>query len=80
MNNPRLEDHAVGVELQIVELVEQQERAIVQQRHEDAARIQSEIDALREEMARTAEVIARSDAEAPEFTSVEGADQAAQEA
>ena len=73
MNNPRLEDHAVGVELQIVELVEQHERAAVQERHEDAARIQGEIDALREEMARTAEKITRADAEAPEFHDVEEA-------
>ena len=71
MNNPRLEDHAVGLELQIVELVEQQQRAVVQDRHEDAARIQVEIDALREEMTRTAEKIARGDAGLPEFHGVE---------
>jgi uncharacterized membrane protein len=71
MHNPRLEDHAVGVELQMVELVEQQQRAIVQERHDDAARIQREIDALRDEMTRTAEKIAQSDAETPEFHDVE---------
>ncbi len=76
MHNPRLEDHAVGVELQIVELVEQQERAVVQGRHEDAARIQAEINALREEMARTAEEIARDDAGAPAFRDVEEAQSA----
>ncbi len=76
MNNPRLEDHAVGLELQIVELVEQQQRAIVQERHHDAARIQGEIDALREEMTHTAEKIARGDAAAPEFHDVEEADRA----
>jgi hypothetical protein len=76
MNNPRLEDHAVGVELQIVELVEQQERAVVQGRHEDAARIQAEISVLREEMARTAEKIARGDAGTPEFRDVEEAQSA----
>jgi len=58
MTDPRLENHAVGVELQIVELVEQRERAAVQDRHEDVARIQREIDALQQEMALTAEVIA----------------------
>ena len=76
MNNPRLEDHAVGLELQIVELVEQQQRAVVQERLEDAARFQGEIDALREEMTRTAEKIARGDAEAPEFHDVEEAENA----
>ena len=58
MTDPRLENHAVGVELQIVELVEQRERAAVQGRHEDVARIQQEIDALQQEMTLTAEVIA----------------------
>lgn len=52
-----LEDHLVGVELQVVELVEQRERAEVQGRTEDAARIQREIDALYAEMARTTEQI-----------------------
>ncbi len=76
MNNPRLEDHAVGLELQIVELVEQQQRAVVQERHEDAVRIQGEIDALRDEMTRTAERIARGDSELPEFHDVEEAQSA----
>jgi DNA-binding protein H-NS len=58
MTDPRLENHAVGIELQIVELVEQRERALVQERHEDVARIQREIDALQQEMTLTAEVIA----------------------
>jgi DNA-binding protein H-NS len=61
----RLEDHAVGVELQIVELVEQRERAAVQERFEEVARIQREIDALQQEMTRTAEVIAGADMEPP---------------
>lgn len=68
MDDPRLEDHAVGVELQIVELVEQRERAAVQERYDDVARIQREIDALQQEMTQTAEVIAGdSDAEPPEL-------------
>ena len=73
MHNPRLEDHVVGLELQIVELVEQRERATVQERHEDVARIQREIDALQDEMARTTEKITRANAEVPEFQDVEEA-------
>jgi hypothetical protein len=67
MIDPSLEDHVVGLELQLVELVEQRERATVQHRPRDAANIQREIDALQEEMARTAEAIARPDAGLPEF-------------
>ena len=52
-----LEDHLVGLELQVVELVEQRERAEVQGRGEDAAAIQREIDALYAEMALTTEKI-----------------------
>ncbi len=73
MHNPRLEDHAVGLELQIVELVEQRERATVQERHDDANRIQHEIDTLQEEMVRTTEKITRPDADLPEFHDVEEA-------
>ena len=57
MTDPRLEDHVVGIELQIVELVEQRERAIVQGDDEAASRIQREIDQLQVEMASTAEEI-----------------------
>lgn len=60
MTDPRLADHEMGLELQIVELVEQRTRAEVQGRTADAGRIQAEIDALQAEMARTAEQIARS--------------------
>ena len=67
MTDPRLEDHLVGLELQLVELVEQRERARVQRRPNDTARIQAEIDALQEEMARTAELIARPNGHVPEF-------------
>jgi DNA-binding protein H-NS len=73
MTDPQLEDHVVGVELQIVELVEQRERATVQERPEDAARIQREIDALQAEMARAAEKITMPDATPPEFHGVEEA-------
>lgn len=58
MSNPQLEDHVVGLELQIVELVEQRERASVQHDDAQAARIQREIDALQQEMAATADLIA----------------------
>ncbi len=71
MENPRLEDHAVGVELQIVELVEQRERAVVQERHEDVTRIDLEIDALQQEMTRTAEVLASTGSEPPDIGAVE---------
>ncbi|HUZ44747.1 MAG TPA: hypothetical protein VMU63_10115 [Acidimicrobiales bacterium] len=50
------EDHALGLELQLIELVEQQERARIQHRDADAAAVQTEIDALQEELARTGEV------------------------
>ncbi len=73
MTDPRLEDHVVGVELQIVELVEQRERALVQERPDDAARIQREIDALQEEMARAAERLVEPDADVPEFHDVDEA-------
>ena len=58
MHDPKLEDHVVGLELQIVELVEQRERATVQHDEAEAARIQREIDALQAEMAQTAAAIA----------------------
>ena len=73
MINSRLEDHVVGLELQLVELVEQRERATVQRRPQDAARIQRDIEALQEEMARTAEAIARADAETPSIHAVDDA-------
>jgi hypothetical protein len=58
VHDPKLEDHVVGLELQIVELVEQRERATIQHDEAEAARIQGEIDALQSEMALTAERIA----------------------
>lgn len=57
MTDPRLEDHAVGVELQITELVEKRERALVQGRRARAADLSAEIEALQAELARTAEAI-----------------------
>jgi N-formylglutamate amidohydrolase len=58
MTDPRLEDHAVGVELQMTELVEQIERARVQGREARVAELQAELEALLDELAGTAETIA----------------------
>jgi hypothetical protein len=49
-----LEDHLVGVEQQVVELVEQRERARVQHLPDEVIRIDRELDRLYEEMAATA--------------------------
>jgi hypothetical protein len=49
-------DHAMGVELQIVELVEQQARATAQHRDDDARAYETEIAQLRVELAATAEL------------------------
>jgi hypothetical protein len=49
-------DHAMGVELQIVELVEQQARARVQHRSADADALEGELAQLRAELAATAEM------------------------
>jgi len=58
MMDPRLEDHAVGLELQIVELEENCQRALVQGREEDADRLEREAETLRAELASTAELLA----------------------
>ena len=58
MTDPRLEDHVTGLELQLVELVEQRERARVQGDDAGMARIEAEIAELQAEMASTAEAIA----------------------
>jgi hypothetical protein len=57
MIDPRLEDHAVGLELQIVELEERCQRAIVQGRGDDADRLEREAESLRTELASTAELL-----------------------
>lgn len=51
----RQADHAMGLELQIVELVEQQTRAKVQHRDDDAERLELELNQLRAELAATAD-------------------------
>ncbi len=59
MTDPRLEDHVTGLELQIVELVEQRERARVQGDTDALGRIEAELSDLQAEMAATAEEIAK---------------------
>ncbi len=49
-------DHAMGLELQLVELVEQQARATAQHRDEDAAGYEPEITQLRTELATFSEL------------------------
>ena len=58
MTDPRLEDHALGVELQITELVERMERARVQGRLDRVWDLQPQVEALQDELATTAERIA----------------------
>jgi hypothetical protein len=60
MADIQLEDHLVGVELQIVELVERRERAAAQHRDDEVARIQAELDPLYAEMANAADRLATS--------------------
>ena len=57
MTNPRLEDHLVGLELQLVELVENKQRATVQGRTNEAQDLDRQIDGLQLELATTAEQI-----------------------
>ncbi len=57
MTDPRLEDHVVGLELQLVELVEQRNRAEVQQRFEDVRKLDTDIAAIQQELMVTAEVL-----------------------
>lgn len=58
MTGPRLEDHALGVELQLTDLVERIERARVQGREDLARALQPELVALQDDLARTAETLA----------------------
>ncbi|HVL92268.1 MAG TPA: hypothetical protein VM264_02895 [Acidimicrobiales bacterium] len=67
MINPREEDHLVGLELELVELVEQRERALVQRRSADAGRLEREIRKVQEEMAATAEQLVGEQAPRPQF-------------
>ncbi|MDP9453354.1 MAG: hypothetical protein M3P97_08230 [Actinomycetota bacterium] len=67
MTDPRLEDHAFGVELQLTELVEKRERARVQGRHERVEELTAEIEALQADLAATAERIVSEQFPAPEI-------------
>ena len=49
-------DHAMGLELQIVELVERQTRARVQHRLEDAEQFEADLAQLRAELVATVDV------------------------
>jgi hypothetical protein len=55
MGDFRPADHAMGLELQLEEAIEQQERARVQGREEDAQRLGLEVNELQSELAATAE-------------------------
>jgi len=57
VHDPRLEDHAVGIELQLAELVDQAERASVQGLDDEVSSIQAEIARLQQELADTAEQV-----------------------
>jgi hypothetical protein len=57
MTKDQLCDHEVGLELQLIEAVEQHERAVRQGRDEDAVTLEREIAALQAELAATAERI-----------------------
>ncbi len=56
--DPRLLDHAVGLELQLVDAVEQSTRARVQGAVDEARDIEREIDRLHDELAETAARVA----------------------
>ena len=57
MADPRLEDHAVGVELQLTELTEELERARVQGRGDRMRELEEEITELQDDLAATADRI-----------------------
>jgi hypothetical protein len=66
-----MEDHAIGVELQLTELVEKRERALVQGRTDRAEKLTLEIEVLQAELAATAERIGDEHFEAPAITAEE---------
>jgi hypothetical protein len=63
MSNPRLEDHLVGLELQLVELVENKQRAVVQGRTADAEDLERQIAGLQLELAAAAEQISEEESD-----------------
>jgi hypothetical protein len=58
MTRDQLCDHEVGLELQLIEAVEQHERAVRQGRAGDAAELEQDIAGLQAELAETAERMA----------------------
>lgn len=58
MADEHLEDHAIGVELQLNELVEQRERALVQGDDARVEALDAEIRTLQEDLMDTSEQIA----------------------
>ena len=58
MTRDQLCDHEVGLELQLIEAVEQHERAVRQGRRDDAVMLEREIAGLQAELADTAERMA----------------------
>ena len=65
MIDPRLDDHLVGLEQELVELVERKHRAVVQGRHGDAGALQEEIEAVQAELVASAEAAATGGDEPP---------------
>jgi hypothetical protein len=55
-------DHVAGVELELVDIVEQQHRAETQGRIEEAHELQGAIDGLHDALAETADIVADRDA------------------
>ena len=58
MTREQLCDHEVGLELQLIEAVEQHERALRQGRTSDATALEGEIAGLQAELAETADRMA----------------------
>jgi hypothetical protein len=72
MTDFRPSDHAMGLELQLEELQEQQQRARVQGRASDAAGLQAEIEQLQGELATTSELVSSEpDPEPPQLHDAE---------
>jgi hypothetical protein len=55
MTDPRLEDHVVGLEQELVELVERRQRALVQGRVDDVITLEGEISDVQAELVAAAE-------------------------
>ena len=62
MNDTQAANHALGLELQIEELVEQRERARVQARHDDEAGLTQQINDLQAELAEAVELALKPEA------------------